>query len=442
MESAQSFSLQPEAERVPRDPLNLRVSPALRPASQHCCLNNICAGVSYEQPACQLASQRAWFPLQPGFCSLDVRPGDMRSTVASPAQWHDSLSALMQEPHLVRTQAPHVEAISPCLTLQLASHPHLQPLAQWGSRGPNPAQEAALLQALLQGTPSHVPTGPASPPQQVQWWQATETPHSSSQWPVSVPATPVPLQDGEGIQRAAPWAAALLQQWDLRPFGGAADEQQAAWDGLAGDTTTAAAAASLQVQAALQQQGQQHAALLQQLQAAMSQQGAVVLRQQPSSLVWAAPAQPEGLQAFGQQQERLLLQVPSLRVPTPENAFRDQQQRLLKQIPSLTAPAFPTTPAGDQQPMSNSLTWAGHAWHLSGAAHQSYPQTQTQSLTECLSLPDSQKAAVAGLPRYGASVLQPGISYALAAEEAEQSAIALPEAAWHPGKLPGAWHDQ
>ena len=357
-------------------------------------------------------------------------------------QWHDSklngsLSILMQEPPQAgsHTAAPHVEAISACPNLRPASQPHLEPLAQWVSRDANPLQEAALLQALLQGSPSQAPVGPASPLQQVQWWQAADSPHSSAQPPVSGTATPVPWQGSEGIQRAAPWAA-LLQQWDLKPSGGCADAQHAAWGGWPEGTTTASA--SLQVQAALQQQGQ-HAALLQQLQAAMSQQGAVMLRQQPSSPTWAAPAQPQGLQAFGQQQ--LLLEVPSLRVQTPENAFREQQHRLLKQIPSLTPPAFATTPTGDQQPMSNSLTWAGHAWHQSGAAHQGHPQTQAQSLMDSISSPDSQEAAVAGLPRYEASMLQPGVSFAVAAEDAEHRAIPLPEAAWHPGIFSGGWHD-
>ena len=367
-------------------------------------------------------------------------------------QWHDSrlnnsLSALMQEPPLTgrHTAGPLLEAISPCPTLQLASQPHQQPFAQWGSRDFTPPHETTLLHALLQGTPSRAPASPASPPgttgpAEVQWWQAADTAHSNAQPPLSIAATPVPWQGGEGIQCPTPWAA-LLQQWDLRPSGGAADAQQAAWGGWPGGTATAAAAASLQVQAALQQQAQ-HAAMLQQLQAAISQQGTVMLPQQPSYPVWAAPAQLEGLQAFGQQQQRLLLQVPSLRVETPENAFRDQQQRLLKQIPSLTAPAFPVALADDQQPMSNSLTWAGHAWHLSGAAHQSHLQTQTQLLTDCLSSLDTQYPAGAGLSKYGASVLQPGSSYAVAAGETEQSAIAIPEAAWHPGMLPGGWHDQ
>ena len=388
-------------------------------------------------------------PFQPGPRCLDVQPGGGQPALR---QWHDSsfndsLSALMQEPPLAgsHTAAPHLEAISPCPGLQLASQPHQQPFAQWGSRESRPSQEATLLQALLQGTPSHAPTGPADPPetigpQQLQWWQAADAPHSSAQPPVSVPATPAPWQ-GDGIQRATPWAA-LLQQWDLRPAGAAADAQQAAWGGWPGGTKTAAAAASLQVQAALQQQGQ-HAAMLQQLQAAMSQQGAVTLRQQPSHPAWAAPAQPHGLQTFGrqQQQQQLLLPVPSLRVQTPEIAFRDQQHRLLKEIPSLTAPVFTSTPSGGQ-PLSNSLTWAGHAWHLSGPAHSSHPQSQPQSLTESLRSPDSQRTAPADLPKYGGSALQPGISYAVAAEEAEQSAVALPEAAWHPGMLPGGWHDQ
>lgn len=358
--------------------------------------------------------------------------------MASLLQWHDSrfsdrLSALMQEPALAgsHTAAPHVEASSPCPALQLASQPHQQPLAQWGSRDSSPSHEATLLQALLQGTPSQAPAGPASPPQQVQWWQAAGTPHSSAQLPGSFSASPAPWQGGEGMQHVAPWAM-LLQQWDLlSPSGGVADAQQAAWRGWPGGSMSTAVAASLQLQ---------HAAVLQQLQAAMSQQGAVMLRQQPSNPTLPAPAQPQSLEAFSQQQQQLLLPVPSLRVQTPERAFREHQQSLLKQIPSLTAPVFTSMPAGYQQPLSNSLTWAGHAWHLSGAAHHSHLHPQTQSLTQSLSLPESQEAA--GMLKGGASVLQPGISYAVAAEGAQHSPIALPEAAWHPGMPPGGWHDQ
>ena len=94
MGSAQNSSLQPEAELGPRDPLRVSPALALRPASHHGCINNMCAGVSYEQLACQPARDMVSPSMDPAdLTSMD--PADLTSM--DPADLTSMDPALVQQ---------------------------------------------------------------------------------------------------------------------------------------------------------------------------------------------------------------------------------------------------------------------------------------------------------------------------------------------------------